>query len=433
MKVNIVGGGIAGLTAAALLAQRGIEVHLFERLGQLGGRSFTLEKEGFTVNYGAHAVYAYDQSLMRSISDQLALDLDIIPFDPDKVKYEINNELTSSPAHLKGIFTTELLSGLGKFDFLKSLAHLFLAETSDLGETSFGEWMDLQHYREEVRTLLKTLATSNFFTGDPEQLRASQVIHFYQKMFYSRVPVSYMKGTWKQLIAKLEQSLLKHGGNIHFKSALQKIAIQGGKIQYLEFKESKESADYYVFAIPPEALDKAVDGTPIGDIFKPYIDALPTKVTILDIGFADAYDTGWPYIFDVNEQLAITIPSYYDPNIVPHGGQLLQTLAYLKPEDYGNRDHLEKRKGQLEDFVEQYFPDWKNRALVKRYVGETLVQRIQSRVGQKAVPVKIEAVDNMLCCGDWCESKEELSEISLDTAMRSVDHVMKNVRVLVYQ
>jgi 15-cis-phytoene desaturase len=128
MKVSVVGGGLAGITSASLLAKQGVEVHLYERAAQIGGRSFTLHKDGFIMNYGAHAVFAYDQSLLHYINEELGLGLKLIPFDPAHVKYEIYNELTSSPAHLKGIFTTELLSGLGRFDYLKALIHFVVAE-----------------------------------------------------------------------------------------------------------------------------------------------------------------------------------------------------------------------------------------------------------------------------------------------------------------
>ena len=39
--VVVIGGGIAGLTAAALIGHRGRRVRLFEKAGELGGRAVT--------------------------------------------------------------------------------------------------------------------------------------------------------------------------------------------------------------------------------------------------------------------------------------------------------------------------------------------------------------------------------------------------------
>jgi phytoene dehydrogenase-like protein len=53
----VVGGGIAGLTAAALIAQKGRRVTLLERSHHLGGRAMTHVEQGFHLNYGPHAWY----------------------------------------------------------------------------------------------------------------------------------------------------------------------------------------------------------------------------------------------------------------------------------------------------------------------------------------------------------------------------------------
>src|SRR5262245_25239739 len=57
MTVAIVGGGLAGLTAAALLAKQGQSVSVFEQAGYLGGRAETQTTAGFHFNLGPHALY----------------------------------------------------------------------------------------------------------------------------------------------------------------------------------------------------------------------------------------------------------------------------------------------------------------------------------------------------------------------------------------
>ena len=71
-KAFVIGGGIAGLTAATALAQRGAEVELFEAGPQAGGRcrsyfdpnlGLTIDNGNHLVLSGNHAVYAYLQRI----------------------------------------------------------------------------------------------------------------------------------------------------------------------------------------------------------------------------------------------------------------------------------------------------------------------------------------------------------------------------------
>ncbi|HKK87313.1 MAG TPA: phytoene desaturase family protein [Saprospiraceae bacterium] len=51
-RVNIIGSGFSGLSAAAYLAKAGFEVHVYEKNEQLGGRAAKFETHGFTFDMG---------------------------------------------------------------------------------------------------------------------------------------------------------------------------------------------------------------------------------------------------------------------------------------------------------------------------------------------------------------------------------------------
>jgi len=51
-KVTIIGSGFSSLSASAYLAQKGFEVHVFEKNKTLGGRARQLKKDGFTFDMG---------------------------------------------------------------------------------------------------------------------------------------------------------------------------------------------------------------------------------------------------------------------------------------------------------------------------------------------------------------------------------------------
>ena len=75
-KVVVVGGGIAGLSAATILAERGVRVTLVEASPRLGGRvaAWPLE-DGRTMSRGFHAFFRqyYNlRSLLRRADPELS-------------------------------------------------------------------------------------------------------------------------------------------------------------------------------------------------------------------------------------------------------------------------------------------------------------------------------------------------------------------------
>ena len=55
-KIGIVGAGIAGLAAAHFLTNKGHTVKVFEVSNRIGGSIHSLEKEGYTLEYGPNTV-----------------------------------------------------------------------------------------------------------------------------------------------------------------------------------------------------------------------------------------------------------------------------------------------------------------------------------------------------------------------------------------
>jgi phytoene dehydrogenase-like protein len=73
-NVVVVGGGLAGLVAARRLAAAGLDVQVFERRGEVGGRVRTRRREGFTLDRGFQVLFTAYPAARREL-DFDALDL----------------------------------------------------------------------------------------------------------------------------------------------------------------------------------------------------------------------------------------------------------------------------------------------------------------------------------------------------------------------
>ena len=75
-KVVVVGAGIGGLTAAALLAHRGYEVKVFDQAIVPGGCASTFKRRGFTFDVGATQVAGLEPGgIHQQIFEELGIDL----------------------------------------------------------------------------------------------------------------------------------------------------------------------------------------------------------------------------------------------------------------------------------------------------------------------------------------------------------------------
>ena len=87
----VVGGGIAGLATAALLAKAGMKVTVLEAREKVGGRAYIWQKDGFTFDTGPSWYLmpdAFDQffKLMGTSADK---ELKLVQLDP---AYQTRNE-----------------------------------------------------------------------------------------------------------------------------------------------------------------------------------------------------------------------------------------------------------------------------------------------------------------------------------------------------
>lgn len=96
--VLVVGGGLAGLSAAAFLRRAGIETVLLEKNGVCGGLARSFTRRGFTYDAGPRALI--DGGILGPLLERLGLEL---PRVPSPVSVGIGEEIihVDSPASLK--------------------------------------------------------------------------------------------------------------------------------------------------------------------------------------------------------------------------------------------------------------------------------------------------------------------------------------------
>jgi uncharacterized protein with NAD-binding domain and iron-sulfur cluster len=107
-KVVVIGGGVAGLTAAHELIERGFDVTLYERRGRLGGKAASVEnKRGFPGEHGFRFFPGWYQHLPDSMKR--------IPYEERTEKRTVYQNLVSAERSLFASYHRDSIEALVRF------------------------------------------------------------------------------------------------------------------------------------------------------------------------------------------------------------------------------------------------------------------------------------------------------------------------------
>jgi len=117
MKTVVIGGGIAGLTAARARQRAGVETLLLERGPEPGGVIRSVRRDGFLLETGPNTVRPTPELL--EIVAELALGSELLVSDPRLPRYvDFRGRLHPLPTSPLALLTTRLLSVSGKLGIL---------------------------------------------------------------------------------------------------------------------------------------------------------------------------------------------------------------------------------------------------------------------------------------------------------------------------
>ncbi|WP_134686955.1 phytoene desaturase family protein [Brevibacillus migulae] len=423
--IVIVGGGLAGLSAAAYLSHKGKKVAVLER-GVLGGRAVTLPIKGFHFNFGAHAIYGRDTSMLRTFEKELGLSIQWQDFSPSKAKYDMGDEVTDVPANILGLFRTKVMGGLDKVSFTFNILKTMLKLESGHPHLSIEKWLEQKNTPDDVREMMLTLASSNFFTKEPEKIPSDVFFRYYSRLFLTNKPVAYIGGGWQALINEFVRVLESNNGAIFTKTKIVGVTHENDRITSVHTEEDSFTADQFIMCIPPKELEKIMTGSKVEGLVKHYAQYDPTYVMVYDIGLKKRIESPYTYIYDKQNNMFITDISYYDTSCTPEGGQLLQATAYLRQADMGNKEVLEAYKAKIEQMYDKHFPGWREELVVPRVSQRAVVQEIKWNMHQQAMPVFFPEYRNLFFAGDWCQGQGQLSELSFSSSLTVCDMILKH-------
>ena len=275
MKVAVVGGGIAGLSAAYELARSGVEFTLYEASGRLGGIVETVRRDDFVVECGPDS-WVTEKPWARELAVELGLEDEIIPSNDRWRKTYIvrGRELVAMPDGMRMMVPTKWESLLSSplFSWQARLAYLREPKRAEELKAAVPEADESvasfvrRHFGDEVTDTVGAPLLAGVFGGDVDQLSVGAVMPAFVKMerehgsLVAALQKSSRGGTTTSVFTTLKSGLQTLIDRMAAALPASSIRLQE-KVRKIEFKSEKwwisgsfaKEFDVVVLATPADA------------------------------------------------------------------------------------------------------------------------------------------------------------------------------------
>jgi phytoene dehydrogenase-like protein len=407
LDVVIIGGGLAGLTTAALLSRSGKAVTIFEQSSkEIGGRARTTVIDGFHFNQGPHALFITEagDSVLKEIG---------IPYTGGIAaskayliiggkKHEVPSEYSflsgKSNGSSGGSNASQFFDSLAKIDF------------SELENVTVQEWLDKNIDDKNFAEIIKTLVRLNTYGNDPDIQSIGSVLR--QIYVGSRSGVMYVDGGWETFV----DGLLTVAKNANVRIVMGKKATKviradpSGWLITLSDKTQVSAKIVVIAAGPKDAYSLFDDKERPEVLSRAAKEAKPIRMVCLDVALSSLPDKDTS-VHSAHAKLA------------PEGGALIHVAKYL-----GTSIEPKPREDQpeLEEILDLLQPGWRQVLVKKRPLPNMVVSNaiVTAATGGLAGRPDPKIADNLYVVGDWVGKEGLVSNASFASAKRAAQIIL---------
>jgi phytoene dehydrogenase-like protein len=311
-EVTVVGGGIAGLTAAIVAAEAGAPVRLLEAHGQLGGRARTTGGP-FVAGFGPRGIYA-DGSMWRWLAARDLLPAAATP-RRSGIRFVHRGRLRAVPP--------------------RTLAPLRKVLGTDAPvDASFRDWVAARAGDESTEAICRA---AGFFTydHDPGRLSAAFVAEHMRRLWRLASPTRFPHGGFGALVAVLERRARDLGVAVETGHAVRELPA-GPVVVAVELRDAARLLGDASLAAPG------------------------AHSVLIDLGLRSR--RRWPFsALSLDDAAFAETVSQRDPSIAPPGHSLVQAQAGVRP-----GETVDAAAARLETLLDASLRGWRERVVWRR-------------------------------------------------------------------
>jgi squalene-associated FAD-dependent desaturase len=331
-RVTVVGGGLAGITAALDCARVGATVTLLESRGRLGGAVYSFTRNGIHADNGQHVFLrcctAY-QGLLEQLDATAAVTLqprlEITVVSPTGRRTRLRRSAMPAPFHLAGALARySPLSVRERFGVAWAMQKLRSIDPDDpsADAQAFGDWLREQRQTEAAIETIWGLIARPTLNLDVDSASLAQAAQVFQlgllrdassgDIGYARVPLSEIHDQ------AARQALSGAGVDVQLRCGATMIVPVDGGFRVECSGAPTLHTDAVILAVPPERAGQlapasaGVDQRSLARLGRSPIVNLHVVYDrrVLEVPFAAAVDSPVQWIFDRTESAGLTAGQY---------------------------------------------------------------------------------------------------------------------------
>lgn len=422
LDLAVVGGGLAGLTAAAFAGRAGLSVAVFERASALGGRAQTRDESGFLFNLGPHALYRGGEAVaaLRALG---------VPFTgggpPTRGAFAIRGgEAHTLPVGTFSMMATGLLPLSAKLEAGRILARLPRRRASDHDGSTETEWLESEVRHEGVRELIGAFLRLSTYAHDPGRQSAGAALA--QLQLALRSGVLYLDGGWQTLVDGLRAVALSAGAEVLAHRRVEAIEARGtGGFEVGVHDCPSLAAKALIVATPPAEAARLL--TSLAPETRAWADAaIPVRAATLDLALDRLPRPEATFALGMDEPLYASVHSR-SARLAPGNGVVFQLARYGGPA--GN---AAAALSQLEALAEALQPGYHRYLRHRRFLPDLVVSHALVRADRGGLAGRpdpaLPGVAGAFVAGDWVGSRGMLADAALASAREAAGLAVAHVR-----
>jgi phytoene dehydrogenase-like protein len=398
----VVGGGITGLTAAALLARGGAKVTLYERASQVGGRAASALLGGGVFNLGPHALYRGGRA--RQILAGLGIHpRGGIPSASGNCALRAGT-MHALPGGLVSLVTTSLLSLPQKLAVARILAGAGRIDVAPLMSTTVEDWIRAQSESAAVRDLLRATFRVTCYANASEVMSAGAAIAQLARALAENV--LYVDGGWQTIVDALREIAIAAGAAI-VRERVTGLSTEDGVVRGVHVGGEIRRATHVVLALPPRAAAEVSSDA----VIRAWADdAVPLRAACLDVALRALPRPKAKFVLGIDVPIYVSVHSAVaklGEAVVVHGAK------YLAPGDAGA-----SARAEIENALDHLQPGWHEHVIDSRWTPAIAVVGDlprASRAGVRPGP-EVPHLRGLWVCGDWIGAEGMLTDGALASA-----------------